>query len=412
MEVEEQQAGGQRILFDFQVPPQVLAAVRGASEEGMEWVVYNPSYRVMDIEDLFFFCDRNEAVQFAEMHSNGIDYLTFRRFDSVEDFLYKISQTREPGFLIKQKTNSMNNENAEFLQNQIKYAGFGEELNGALVKALKADEGEFTLNHSHKFGKDDVDSALHFKRSKESDMYFFNSYDVAMKKEAGKDITNTFYINQGQSITLKEAYNLLNGRAVEKELTRKLSPEETLQYKAEMKLPREQRGLPENWEKAPTYQAWIKLDMNHRDKNGNFEMKQYHENFGFKLEDVLAKLPLRKMDASTTDDLLGSLKKGNVAQVSFNVDGNDKKMFLAADPQFKAITVYDANMNLARKETYSQNTKKDLATGPEAPWEEKKTDVKNEKAVSKSDLLPKNKKGNGLIDKKQKEGEGKKMKVA
>ena len=179
--------------------------------------------------------------------------------------------------------------------------------------------------------------------------------------------------------------------------------------------------------------------MKHRDENGNFIQKQFHERYGFDLEASLAKLPLRKMDASAKEDVLSSLQKGNVQQVQFTIDGKDQKMYLAADPQFKALTVYDADMKLAKKETYSQNTKKehepaqeqqqgagqkaergaasDLVPGPEAPWEEKKSSVKkdathDQKEVTKSDLLPKHKNGNGLMEKKNKSREGKAMKVA
>ncbi|HWB27715.1 MAG TPA: hypothetical protein VG738_19705 [Chitinophagaceae bacterium] len=394
----------------------VQAAVAAAVGEGKQWVAYNTTFRVLDAEDLFFAKSAAEAGIFAKEKTNNLDCYSVRQFDSVHDFLVNISQINEPNYFIEQKTNNMNNENVDFLHNQVKYAGFGEELHGALVKEIKNDPGEFKLSYSHTFGKDTMDAELNFKRSKESDLYFFNSYDVTMKREGKPDMRNTFYINQGQSITLREAYNLMNGRAVEKELTRKMTPEEKEQYKAEFKLDKSQRGQPENWEKAPTYKAWIKLDLDHRDNNGNLIQKQYHENFGFKLEDALAKLPLRKMDASQMHDMISSLKKGNITPVQFTVEGVDKKMHLAADPQFKAITVYDDKMQLAKKETYSQNTKKDLVAGPEAPWEEKKTDVgkaaKEGQDVAKKDLLGKGKEKNGLLPQKEKKGESKKMKIA
>ena len=226
------------MMRNYTITPVVLAAVTEAVADGQQWVAYNTTYRSLHAEDLFFTDNPMEAASFADFKTNEIDQYSFRQFHSAEDFMYKISQAKEPSFLIGQKTNSMNNENVDFLQNQVKYAGFGEGLAGALVKEIKAGNEEFKLQHSHTFGKDNVDSTLNFKKSKESDMYFFNSYDVTMKKEAGKDVSNTFYINQGQSITLKEAYNLLNGRAVEKELQRKLSPAEKEQFKAEIKLPR------------------------------------------------------------------------------------------------------------------------------------------------------------------------------
>jgi hypothetical protein len=49
-------------------------------------------------------------------------------------------------------------------------------------------------------------------------MYFFNKYDASLQ---AKDMAQTFYINKGSGITAKEAYNLMEGRAVHKELENK-----------------------------------------------------------------------------------------------------------------------------------------------------------------------------------------------
>jgi len=47
-----------------------------------------------------------------------------------------------------------------------------------------------------------------------------NSYDASLKKDGtAESLEQTFYINKGQNITLKEAYNLMEGRAINKDLT-------------------------------------------------------------------------------------------------------------------------------------------------------------------------------------------------
>ena len=54
-------------------------------------------------------------------------------------------------------------------------------------------------------------------------MYFFNRYNLALQNANFPDpVKQTFYLNKGQdNITLKEAYNLMNGRSVLKELSTK-----------------------------------------------------------------------------------------------------------------------------------------------------------------------------------------------
>ena len=39
------------------------------------------------------------------------------------------------------------------------------------------------------------------------------------------------------------------------------------------------------------YNAWIQMDFKQSDDNGNFKLKQYHQNYGYDLEAVLSKVP-------------------------------------------------------------------------------------------------------------------------
>jgi len=117
----------------------------------------------------------------------------------------------------------MNQKNFEYLRDQVKYTGFGEGLEIDLKEKLSKQTPDFTMNHTTKYGNDTASSELHFSKSSQSDMYFFNSYKVSLKKENVPDtMEQTFYINKGNNITLKEAYyNLMSGRAVNKDLTNK-----------------------------------------------------------------------------------------------------------------------------------------------------------------------------------------------
>lgn len=64
-----------------------------------------------------------------------------------------------------------------------------------------------------------MDYQIDFSKSKQGDMYFVNKYQATLKNEdPGKDKSQTFYINKGNGVTAKEAYNMLDGRAVNKKL--------------------------------------------------------------------------------------------------------------------------------------------------------------------------------------------------
>ena len=213
----------------------------------------------------------------------------------------------------------MNQKNFEFLKDQVKYSGFGESLENDLKANLQKQAPEFTLQHQTSFGKDQVSSELHFKRSTQSDLYFLNSYEAKLKKENQKEaLKQTFYINKnGGNITLKEAYNLMDGRAVNKDLTNK---------------------------EDKAYNAWLQMDFKQTENNGNFKIKQFHQKYGFELDKALEKHPIKELNVEFDKrKLMESLQKGNRQVVTFEKDGVEKK-FIQAAPQFKSITVYDENM--------------------------------------------------------------------
>jgi hypothetical protein len=117
--------------------------------------------------------------------------------------------------------------------------------------------------------------------------------------------------------TAPYAYNLLDGRAVNKDLVNK---------------------------DGNLYNAWVQLDFKETALNGNFKFKQFSEKYGFDLEKSIAKLPIKELsDQTDKARLLESLGKGNRQAVTLSSNGSDQKVFIEANPQFKAVIVYDQN---------------------------------------------------------------------
>ena len=111
--------------------------------------------------------------------------------------------------------------------------GFGENLKQDLEKNLKEGKGEFQSHYKAEINKKPFEATMNFRKSESSDMYFFNNYHASLEKENGNNVEQTFYLNKGKGVTGKEAFNLLDGRSVDKELVTK-------------------EGQP--------YKAWIQLD--------------------------------------------------------------------------------------------------------------------------------------------------------
>jgi hypothetical protein len=238
----------------------------------------------------------------------------------------------------------MNEKNFDYLKEQVKFTGFGEGMENALKDKMQKGETDFTLKHNVRYGNDFVEATLNFKKSDQSDMYFFNSYNMSVEKEQSKEkLTQTFYINKDNNITAKEAYNLMEGRAVNKDLRNK---------------------------DGELYNAWIKMDFKEADDKGNFKLNHYHQNYGFDLESSLAKHPIKELqNEKFKEDLLSSLKKGNVQSVTFNIDGAEKKHYVEANPQFKMINVYDGGMqriNNREAKTQKESTSEEKSVGKES----------------------------------------------
>jgi hypothetical protein len=240
----------------------------------------------------------------------------------------------------------MNEKNHDYLKDQLKYTGFGEEAQAQLRDNLMKSQNEFSIKQVIAYGKDELSVSLNFKKSTNSDMYFFNSYRAELQKP-GSDakISQTFYVNnEGRNITQKEAYNLLDGRSVNKDLVNK---------------------------DGQIHNAWIKLDFKETTASGNYKVRQFSPQYGFELDKSLEKLPVKELlDSKERVRLLESLERGNRQAVTFIDQGSDQKRFIEANPQYKTINQYDENQKRLRQSESAQQSQETINQKKEAPHQE------------------------------------------
>lgn len=397
---------------------EVLDRVNIALSKGENFMAYNNSLYFIDQNDVYFFNNKQDAHQFS--HDNHSDYDRFNVIEihSVKDVLEKvpygenltyslgidpyanglhnkdgndftdalIDHIESNQFSKQLKTNVMNNDNLQYLKDNIKYMGFGENMYRELERNLGEGKAEFQLHFAAEINKKPFEATLNFRKSDSTDMYFFNNYNASLEKSNGEKNEQTFYLNKGKGVTAKEAYNLLDGRAVHKDLTTK-------------------EGQP--------YKAWIQLDFENKDKNNNFEVKQFHENYGYDLKAAVEKFAIAELnDPEKAKALMQSLEKGNVQSVTIEKDGSSHKMFMEADPQYKKVTMYDSNMKMVAKESLDQyksgidKGSKEVKAGQE---NDKKKELKQEPKTEKEKLEKKN--GQSLLPKKR-ESKGKGLGVS
>jgi hypothetical protein len=222
----------------------------------------------------------------------------------------------------------MNEKNYDYLKSQIKFLGFGENLQGELMNKIKEQPEAFSLNHQVKFGADEVSSKLNFTRSKESDLYFFNSFDLSLKKPGNEqELKQSYYVGKENNFTLKERYNLLDGRAVFKEFNR-------LELTGEGK-DAKFRATDE------TYKAWTDLNFKDTDQQGNFLPKKMYWDH----EKELSKYPVKELENNYDKTrLLAAMEKGNYARATVVKNGQEVNVLVSANPRQTSLDFYDQNM--------------------------------------------------------------------
>ena len=164
----------------------------------------------------------------------------------------------------------MNQENLSFLQDSLKYLGFGEStlLNQQLEEQVAKSVREFEL-YTEAFFDDftKLEAKLYYHQSDKSERYIFSKYDALLRyaDNPERNRMQTFFIYKGTGVTFKEAFNLLEGRAVFR----------TLINADEQK-----------------YKAWTQLDFSEKDLHDNYKTKQYSAHYGYDLEKVLDSYPI------------------------------------------------------------------------------------------------------------------------
>ncbi|URC11664.1 hypothetical protein [Flavobacterium sp. B183] len=367
----------------------MLSFAEEIAQNGHRFVAFNTD-EVTDTYTIEFFRKSMDAQEYCLVMTNDADYFQSLPVESVIGDLKEVLESgidisdneafdltgfakrfRDRKELLENNlnTNIMNQKNLEYLKDQLKYTGFGETFDAELKENMMKGDKDFKIMHTGIMNnglpnKDTLTVELNFKRSEQSDMYFFNSYQVNLKKEENKPgLEQTFYINKDSaSITMKEAYNLMEGRSVNKDLKTK---------------------------EGESYNSWIKIDFKQTDDNGNFKLNYYHQNYGYDLEASISKHSVKELNSPQyKDDLLNSLKKGNLQSVTFVVNGTESKMFVEANPQFKTLNFYNGNLQRinhreSKQEKKSESQKESVSKDKKHSHDSDENDVGKENRAKK-----------------------------
>lgn len=211
--------------------------------------------------------------------------------------------------------------NAEILQlyDHIQSLGlFGDTLPlEELQRMVYRDKYSFMLATEVNFGEKHIlKICAYFCKVFELGTYFLQKYQITdhLPSDPTNEKSQTFYMHMGISVNLSEAFNLLQGRAVFKEIA---SPEED------------------------QYFAWILLNFHDKEPDGNFKITKYRSN-GYDLEKILSNYPIVEMyNSDLKASIIKSLKNGNRREVTFrSVSGKCTLKYIEANPTTQSIRIY------------------------------------------------------------------------
>lgn len=244
------------------------------------------------------------------------------------------------------KSNESSDKSLDFLKEQIKFLGFGEDKD--LHERLK--EKLYHMQHSNETGFDLNTSSdktsfqnkitfdLIFNKSKDTDRVFLNKFEARLTNEKkGLELEHTFSVKTN-GFTAKQAINLLEGRAVKTELTN-----------------------PNTQEKEP---AFVKLKLNEpKNENGNFKLQVFNKNYGVNTASIVDKSSLVFKDEKHREITIKSLEKGNIVAVKFTHEGKEQEGKAVLNPQYKTLNLYDQHMKrLNTNAPVLENSFKDSAS--------------------------------------------------
>lgn len=214
------------------------------------------------------------------------------------------------------------------LRDLLRSLGFGIDTGIAdeLKQHILNGQSSFYLDIYTLFGESAILKVrLKFSKTPETDDYFLHHYLVThhLVNDPTNDRTQSFDMTIGMPIHLKEAFNLLQGRAVFKEIA------------------------PPKDEK---YFAWIQLNFQEKEPNGNYKVSKFRSYRGFDLGPILSRYPILELkDEGRKKEIIQGLKGGDRKKVTFEKPaGKAQEKFIEFNPMHKSINIYAVSKALQK----------------------------------------------------------------
>ena len=217
-----------------------------------------------------------------------------------------------------------------YLKNQVKYLGLGEDpklhkdLENAILSPVDKTTVRVEYNHPDKLMKGNTATFdLNIAKTEQGGV-FLNSYRANLTTKNGEERSQTFKVQKENSITAKEAINLLEGRSV----------------KIEHDMVDKETG------ELSRTESFIKLNLKEpKTEYGNYKYEWYNKGYGVDVDNIMQKSNLVFADDIQRERTKKHLEKGNITQATFMHENRQVQGFAVLNPQWKSLNLYDSSMN-------------------------------------------------------------------
>jgi hypothetical protein len=237
--------------------------------------------------------------------------------------------------------------NNRSLEDKLKQAGFNNVFSKA-ERYMKLGHMKFTVPVSYYLNeKERMDHSLSFKKD-DLGYYQFGGFKTSLHDytKLSENKQHYFSANEAGIFNAAQAYDLLSGRSVFHE------------------------------------GSWKQLDLNDRDADGNYKIKEFPDSYGYNIEKALSQLPLKISDQLELASLITSLKDGRREEAVILKDGSEQKVFIEANPQYRSLNIYNENLKKISLSNV-QNNRKNETVKLQTKNVESQT-IKNSRRQSKS----------------------------
>jgi len=365
-------------------------------EDGKKWVVYEMDHPFSRM-GMTCFKSESDAINYEYDHDSIVDMLNTTSIKHMQDVIRQSVELMNSELIresIPQQTNNMNRNNLETLQKDLKTLGFDQKLIEQMEKNMEKDLPEFKLQKQMPGDKRQLDYTLHFKKSGQSDYYYFNKFNVSLTKGKALEEGQKYMVitkdekdkasfksfsnpseaiehfkmqREGAELALgKDPGNKVTLATIEKgkDKASYVSEEFRKQYYSPALTQTffVDKGKAFTAEQAGNliqgrsvyrddllningiaYKAWMKLELDgKKDRFGNWPSKQYHDpSYGFDLSKTLDRFTIKELDdPAKRTKLENSLRNGNQPVVTVAKDGEEVKLKVEAMPRYNNVNFY------------------------------------------------------------------------